>query len=142
LPFHSLSIYFVSTAGILAALTVILYGLLHWTRPIHAAGSERACELKFRRTVSAILVVTEYYITLEASWIVLVPHRDHLTAVVLLPLVFIFALAAIIALARLGQGGSRDGDRRWVTINQFYRTDRRSYSRSLLEAGHPVLQPR
>jgi uncharacterized membrane protein len=107
LPFHGLSIYLVSTAGILAAFTLILYGLVHWVRPVHAGGPERTRELKFRRTVAAILVVTEYYITLQASWIMLVPRRNDLTTVGLLPLAFVFAMVATILLARLGQGGSR-----------------------------------
>jgi uncharacterized membrane protein len=104
--FHSLSIYLISTAGILAALTLILYGLVHWVRPVYAGGPKRACELKFRRTVSAILVVTEYYITLQASWIVLVPRHD-LRTIALLPLAFVLVLVALVVLARLGQGGSR-----------------------------------
>jgi uncharacterized membrane protein len=107
LSFQSLSIRLVATGGLLAGLTLILYGLAHWVRPVHAGGPKRARELKFRRTVSTILLVTEYYIALQASWIVLVPHRHDLTAVGLIPFAFVFALVAIIVLARLGQGGSR-----------------------------------
>jgi uncharacterized membrane protein len=96
-----------TTAGILAALTLILYGLAHWVRPVHAGGPEGALELKFRRTVSAVLLLTEYYVTLQASWIALVPVHHGLRSIALLPLVFYFVLVAIVALARLGQGGSR-----------------------------------
>lgn len=104
---HRLSVYLVSTAGILASLTLILYGLAHWVRPVHAGGDEGARELKFRKIVSAILLVIEYFITLQASWIMLVPRRGDLTRVALLPLVLVFVLVAIVMLARLGQGGSR-----------------------------------
>jgi hypothetical protein len=49
---HRLSVYLASTAGILASLTLILYGLAHWVRPVHAGGGEGARELKFRKTGS------------------------------------------------------------------------------------------
>jgi len=101
------SVYLISTAGILVALTLLLYGLAHWVRPVYAGGPERARELKFRRTVSAITLAAEYYVTLQASWIVLVPRRGDLAAVGLLPLAFVFVLVVIVVLARLGQGGSR-----------------------------------
>ncbi len=57
---HRLSVYLVSTAGILTSLTLILYGLAHWVRPVHAGGGEGARELKFRKTVSVILLVIEF----------------------------------------------------------------------------------
>jgi uncharacterized membrane protein len=98
---------FLSTAGILVALTLILYGLAHWVRPVFAGGPERARELKFRRTVSAILLALEYYLVVQASWILLVPRRGNLATVGLLPLAFVFVLVVIVVLARLGQGGSR-----------------------------------
>ena len=101
------STYFLSIGGILTALTLILYGLAHWVRPVHAGGPEGARELKFRRTVSAILLVTEYYITLQTSWIALVPVLHALRTIILIPFAFVLALFAIVVLARLGQGGSR-----------------------------------
>jgi hypothetical protein len=57
-----LSMYLVSTAGILTAYTLLLYGLSHWVRPVNAGGPEHEREVKFRRTVSAILLVAEYYL--------------------------------------------------------------------------------
>ena len=104
---HRVRVYLVGTAGILASLTLILYGLAHWVRPVHAGGGEGARELKFRKTVSAILLVDEYFITLQAFWMMLVPRRGDLTIVALLPLFLVFVLVAIVMLARLGQGGSR-----------------------------------
>ena len=104
---YSLSVYLISITGILVALTLILYGLAHWVRPVYAGGPERARELKFRRTVSAILLVAEYYLTIQASWIVLVPRRGDLATVGLPLLAFVFVLVTIVVLARLGQGGSR-----------------------------------
>lgn len=101
-------------AGILAALSIMLYGTGHWVRSIHAGGPERKRELKFRRTVSAILLAAEYFITLQSSWIALAFRRHHLVpgapreiAMVLIPLFLALSLAAMVVLARLGQGGSR-----------------------------------
>src|SRR5262249_52961286 len=54
-----------------------------------------------------ILLAAEYYVTIQASWILLVPRRGALATVGLLPLAFVFVLVAIVVLARLGQGGSR-----------------------------------
>src|SRR5262245_9361855 len=96
-----------STAAILTAHTLVLYGLSHWVRPVYAGGPERARELKFRRRVSAIVLGVEYCVTLQASWIMLVPRRGDLMTVGLHPLVLVFVLVAIVMLARLGQGGSR-----------------------------------
>ena len=107
LAIHGLAVYLLFTTARLAALTLVLYGLSHWVRPVYAGGPERARELKFRRTVSVIVLGMEYYVTLQASWIVLVPRRADLATVGLLPLVFVFVLVAIVVLARLGQGGSR-----------------------------------
>jgi uncharacterized membrane protein len=104
---YGLSVYLLSTGGILVALTLILYGLAHWVRPVYTGGPEHAHELKFRRAVSAILLAAEYYLTIQASWIVLVPRHGVLARVGLFPLALVFALVAIVVLARLGQGGSR-----------------------------------
>jgi uncharacterized membrane protein len=103
---HRLTVDLVSTTGILSSLTLILYGLAHWVRPVHAGGGEGARELKFRKTFSVILLVIEYFITLQASWIMWVRRGDP-TIVALLPLFLVFVLVAIVILARLGQGGSR-----------------------------------
>ena len=91
----------------LIGLTVLLYGLAHWVRPVYIGGPERARELKFRRTVAAIVLGAEYYITVQASWLMLVPRHQGLISLGLLPLTLVFVLVVIVVLARLGQGGSR-----------------------------------
>ena len=106
------SVYLLSTAGTLAALTVILYGISHWLRSVHAGGPEGARELKFRGTVSVILVVTEYFITLQASRVALAPLRHDLKpgspgGIVISLLHLFLVLVAVVVLARLGQGGCR-----------------------------------
>ncbi len=106
-PIRSLIVYLLSTGAILVVQTLTLYGLTHWLRPVYAAGRERARESKFRRTVAAIVLTAEYYVTIQASWIILAPRHNGLLKVGLLPLVFVFVLVVIVVLARLGQGGSR-----------------------------------
>jgi uncharacterized membrane protein len=103
--------YVLSIAGLLTALTLILYGIAHWVRPIHAGGPEGARELKFRRTAAAMLLAVEYFITLRIMWIALIQVHHNLKAgppgmlIALLPLFFV--LVVVVMLARLGQGGSR-----------------------------------
>jgi len=103
----AINLYFLTIAGTLAALTLILYGTWHWMRPVHAGGPESVRDLKFRRTVSILLLAIEYYITLQALWITLAPFQSDLKPVVLLPFLLVLILVAVVALARLGQGGSR-----------------------------------
>jgi len=104
---HSLPVYLLAVSGALVSLTLMLYGLTRWVRPIHASGPERQRELKFRRTISAILLASEYFVTLQASWIILTRRDYGLIRVVIFPLTFVFVIAVFVALARLGQGGSR-----------------------------------
>jgi uncharacterized membrane protein len=106
-PARSLIVYFLSMTVVLAGLSVTLYGLAHWVRPVYSGGPGRAREVRFRRTVAAIVLGAEYYVTLQASWIILVPRHQGLISLGLLPLGFVFVLVVIVVLARLGQGGSR-----------------------------------
>lgn len=96
--------YFLSMAGILAAFSLIRYGISHWARSVHAREPEVARELQFRRTVSVMALVLEYLIAIQASWVTLIPHRR---AVLMLPAVLLLTFAVLLVLARLGQGGSR-----------------------------------
>jgi len=106
-PARGLIVYFLSVTVSLAGLTLLLYGLAHWVRPMYSGGPERAREMQFRRTVATVILGAEYYITIQASWLVLTPRHQGLISLGLLPLALIFALVVVIALARLGQGGSR-----------------------------------
>jgi uncharacterized membrane protein len=106
-PARGLIVYFLSMTGVLAGLSVTLYGLAHWVRPVYSGGPERARELQFRRTVAAIVLGAEYYVTIQACWLILVPRHQGLISLGLVPLGLIFALVVVVVLARLGQGGSR-----------------------------------
>jgi uncharacterized membrane protein len=99
-------------AALLVPLTLLLYGLRQWVRPIRVAGIPGAHEARFRRTAAIALLSVEYAIALQAAWIALHPLLPNFRAIgpagtiaLLLPLAV--AIALVIALARLGQGGSR-----------------------------------
>jgi uncharacterized membrane protein len=106
-PARGLIVYFLSMTASLTGLTVLLYGLAHWVRPVYSGGPERARELRFRRTVATVVLGAEYYITIQSSWLVLVPRHQGLISLGLFPLALIFTLVVVVVLARLGQGGSR-----------------------------------
>lgn len=101
--------YFLATAGILAAFTLILYGTAHWLRPIHVGGAQGAREFKFRRTVSGMLVAVEYFVALQSSWIALAPRHVRSGPPGAISALFglFFVVVAVIILTRLGQGGTR-----------------------------------
>jgi uncharacterized membrane protein len=107
-------LYFASAGGLLAALTILRYGMGHWARCVHAGGPELAKEMRFRRTASVILLVAEYLIAAQCTWIVLMPHHRNLArgsnagiVVAEFAGLLILTLAAVLVLARMGQGGSR-----------------------------------
>ena len=45
---HTLPIYLITVFAILTSMSLVLYWLEHWVRPVHAGGREAARELKFR----------------------------------------------------------------------------------------------
>lgn len=100
------------TAVALVVLTLLLYGITHWLRPIQPGGLSGGREAKFRRTASIALLAIGYALALQAGWIALHPLIQAFnpasvagTLTFLLPLPV--AITLVILLARLGQGGSR-----------------------------------
>lgn len=97
-------------AVILLALTLILYGMAHWLRPIYAGGLQGEHESRFRRTASTVLLVMEYWIAVLFSWLA---TRPLLPASLQRPPAAIAMIAGLIAVAGaavlmwLGQGGNR-----------------------------------
>jgi len=89
---RSISVYVISTAVILVAFSLLLYGSARWVRPIYAVGPERIHEVKFRRMLCTVLLLV---------------RRQPGLRVALLPAGFLLVLIAAAALARLGQGGNR-----------------------------------
>jgi uncharacterized membrane protein len=106
-PERGLIVYLLAMTGTLAGFSILLYGLAHWVRPVYSGGPERARELQFRRTVAAIVLGGEYYLAIQAWWLILVSRQQGLISLGLLPVALIFTLVVIVVLARLGQGGSR-----------------------------------
>ena len=100
----------------LIPLTLLLYGMSHWVRPIRRSGIDGGPESRFQRTASIAVLAVEYLIALQAAWIALQPLLPDFRVAgaagmltLLLPLLVVIAL--VFALARLGQGGSRQSAR-------------------------------
>ncbi len=107
----------VSGAATLVLITLVLYWIARRARTVHAAGAEHAREVRFRRVVAAVVVSAGYLVAVQASLAALAPVLGGPGSgppggplPVLLPL--LLAAAAIAALARLGQGGSRTAGER------------------------------
>jgi len=97
-------------AVILLAMTLILYGMAHWLRPINAGGLQGEHESRFRRTASILLLAVEYWIAVLFSWLAIRPlltgsFQRPPTAIAMLP--SLIAVAVTAFLMWLGQGGSR-----------------------------------
>ena len=97
-------------AAVLLGMTLILYGIAHWLRPIYAGGPQGARESRFRRTISTLLLAVEYCIALLFSWIAIRPllpdpYQYPPAAIAILP--GLIAVAMVAILMWLGQGGSR-----------------------------------
>jgi uncharacterized membrane protein len=101
-----------SMAAALLPMTLLLYGITHWVRRIHAGGPSGAREYAFRRTASIVVLAVEYALALQGSWIALHPllpdaRLSGAGGAIMLLLPLLVVIVSIIALVRLGQGGSR-----------------------------------
>lgn len=97
-------------AAVLLTMTLLLYGMAHWLRPIHAGGVEGEHESRYRRTASILLLALEYWVAVLCSWLAvrpLLPHAFQQPPVGLAMLPGLIAVAATAILMWLGQGGSR-----------------------------------
>ena len=100
----------IMAAVILLAMTLLLYGIANWLRPIHAGGLESEHELRYRRTTSILLLALEYWIAVLFCWIgarPLLPNPFQQPPTILAMLPGLIAVAATAILMWLGQGGSR-----------------------------------
>jgi uncharacterized membrane protein len=97
-------------AAILLALTLLLYGIAHWLRPIYAGGLKGEHESRFRRTASTVLLVMEYWIAVLFSWLAirpLLPASLQRPPTAIATLAGLIAVVGTAALMWLGQGGNR-----------------------------------
>jgi uncharacterized membrane protein len=97
-------------AVILLAMTLILYGIAHWLRPIYAGGPEREHESRFRRVAMTLLLAGEYWIVVLFSWLAIRPLLPLLlqrppAALAFLP--GLIPVLSVVVFMWLGQGGSR-----------------------------------
>jgi uncharacterized membrane protein len=108
--FFTVFVPLITAAVVLIGMTLLLYGIAHWLRPIYAGGMEAEHESRFRRTASILLLAVEYWIAALFSWLGVRPLLPGLfarppAAFAMLP--GLIAVAATVALMWLGQGGSR-----------------------------------
>ncbi len=100
----------VIAAVILLAMTLLLYGIAHWLRPIYPGGLQGEHESRFRRIASIMLLALEYWIALLCSWLAIRPLlpaslQRPPAAIAMVP--GLIAVAVTAVLMWLGQGGNR-----------------------------------
>jgi uncharacterized membrane protein len=96
---------------VLATIAISLHGLGHWVRAVYSGGALGAREVRFRRVVAALLVITSYVVATELTFVTLGPFYEkfHLTGGIRLAIGFaplVFVIVAVVALIKLGPGGS------------------------------------
>jgi uncharacterized membrane protein len=77
-------------------------------RRVRASGAAGASEAKFRRTIRGVMLAAEYLMTITFSLItvaMVTSAKWPLTVLMVLPVIFVIGI--VVALAMLGQGGSR-----------------------------------
>jgi uncharacterized membrane protein len=96
-------------AAVCIVLTVMAYGTLRWSRTISVSGERARGEARFRRGSILLQLGVQYLIVIPA---VVLAFWSAAPAPSMLPLAMVVVIgAALIALIRMGQGGSRMVDR-------------------------------
>jgi uncharacterized membrane protein len=85
-------------------LTVIAFGVLHWSRRIESAGAGAVREREFRRRIVLLILLTEYFLVFPPAFALLQPPWP---AVQMWTVAVLLVMAVFVAtLMRAGQGGS------------------------------------
>lgn len=95
---------------ILSVLTLLLYAMTHWLRPIYVSGAQGENESRFRRTASTVLLVIEYWIAALFSYIAvrpLLPSSLERPPRAIAMIAGLIAITGGAVLMWLGQGGNR-----------------------------------
>jgi uncharacterized membrane protein len=101
---------FLMAVVILLVLTLLLYGIAHWLRPIYASGLQAEHESRFRRTASLLLLALEYWVALLFAWLgtrPLLPSSFQRPPVAVAMVPGLIAIVGTAILMWIGQGGSR-----------------------------------
>jgi uncharacterized membrane protein len=98
-------------AGTCAALALLALGLQKFSRAVAAGGDSGRAERGFRRLNALVLLGAEYLVAITFGAIALAPIVDGRAGTALVPSLALaqaaLAVGVLIALARLGQGGTR-----------------------------------
>jgi uncharacterized membrane protein len=98
-----------SGALVCALLSAIGFAVRRRARPVAAGGDAGRAEREFRRVAALVLLGAEYFVALTFAALVLAPLAGGGGRVLaaLSGVQALLALVAVLALARLGQGGTR-----------------------------------
>jgi uncharacterized membrane protein len=96
-------------------LTVLSYGLRHWSRPVQLTGTAGRNEARFKNAGLSVMLGIEYLLALSFSWASLAQVRSNVVGPLEVSLMgalsLVFAVAAVAILVRMGQGGARLAER-------------------------------
>ena len=89
----------------------LAYAFLRWSRPVQVAGPRGDRERSFRKMVGSILVAVQYLLSLQFTWVGLMP-LSHPQAgppgvVPILVIALGFVVVVAVLVMRYGQGGTR-----------------------------------
>jgi uncharacterized membrane protein len=93
-----------------AAIALLAYGILSWSRRIQVRGGPGQSEMRFRHTMLSLLLALEYILALVFAWVgslVLRGQGQTASPLGVIVVVLGFAVLFVVVLARTGQGGSR-----------------------------------
>ena len=92
-------------------LSVLAYGVLHWSRPIRSSGQAGEAEASFRRTVAGVLVAAQYLLAAVFGWTAILPLRGISSGPPVIWGILVPTLAFVVVTSALliakGQGGTR-----------------------------------
>jgi uncharacterized membrane protein len=104
----SVFFFLVLFASLYAGMLLVSYGILRWSRTISVTGESARGESLFRRGTILLLLGVQYLVVIPA--VVFAFRPETAAPWVFVPAVLLVAIVAIVALTRLGQGGSSMAD--------------------------------
>ena len=92
-------------------LLIVSWGIVRWSRRVHASGPQSEAERRFRWMILILILVSEYMVAAISAWLSLSPLTGTASPTQTGSVILLVSLAAlavlVVALMRIGQGGSR-----------------------------------